>query len=263
MKGRESRLCDCPEYWRKASAGKVAACYAPFAGKSQAKLAKFLKIPRLGDQPESHPRMSDQFLLENFSNAALDPRLTWHCAPKNWRVDDKNHCLRVFPDAATDFWQRTHYGFEVDNGHFLSLPARGDFVLTTKITSHPQHQYDQAGLMVRLSPSCWLKTSVEFEPEGPNRLGAVVTNAQFSDWSTQPLSQEIRAVWLRVRAEGCDYLVESSFDGERWEQIRMAHLHERAAATSVACGLYACSPKGAGYEAEFSFLHFAPGRLGA
>jgi regulation of enolase protein 1 (concanavalin A-like superfamily) len=170
-------------------------------------------------------------------------------------------CLRLNPGAATDFWQRTHYGFEVDNGHFLFLEAAGDFVLTTKVTSNPLHQYDQAGLMVRLSPACWLKTSVEFEPDGSSRLGAVVTNGQYSDWSTQPIAAEVRTVWFRVRAEDNDYIVESSFNGQDWEQIRMARLLDRPAVKSVSCGLYACSPKAAGYEAEFSFLRFEPGRL--
>ena len=34
-----------------------------------------------------------------------------------------------------------------------------------------------------------------------------------------------------------------------------------AGADAVACGLYACSPKEAGFEAEFSFLSFIPGRI--
>ncbi len=205
--------------------------------------------------------MSDRSLLEEFTQPSLNPRLRWHCAPADWRVDQSAGCLRVKPDASTDFWQRTHYGFEVDNGHFLHLQATEDFVLTTKVTSHPVHQYDQAGLMVRLSPSCWLKTSVEFEPEGFNRLGAVVTNAQYSDWSTQPLAKDVRTIWLRVRAEASDCIVESSLNGQQWEQLRMARLFERESARSVSCGLYACSPKGAGYEATFSFLQFEPGRV--
>ena len=34
----------------------------------------------------------------------------------------------------------------------------------------------------------------------------------------------------------------------------MAPLLERGAGSTVACGIYACSPKGAGYRAEFAFL---------
>jgi uncharacterized protein len=206
-------------------------------------------------------QMEDAPLFLDFSTPELDNRLSWFCPPARWAVDPAQRCLRVHTDANTDFWQRTHYGFEADNGHFLQLTAHGDFVLTTKVTSRGLHQYDQAGLMVRLSPSCWLKTSVEFEHEGPNRLGAVVTNAQLSDWSTQSLDPAITTVWLRVRAEAEDCIVESSLDGTRWEQLRMARLHDRRSVATVQCGLYACSPKQAGYAAEFSFLRFEPGRM--
>jgi len=207
--------------------------------------------------------MSDQPLFEDFSGASLDARLGWHAEPSHWHADVRAKRLRIKPDAGTDFWQRTHYGFEVDNGHFLHLRASGDFVLTTQVTSHPVHRYDQAGLMVRLSPACWLKTSVEFEPDGSNRLGAVVTNAGYSDWSTQPLAKEVRTLWFRIRAEADDCIVESSLNGQQWEQLRMAHLLDRPHVQAVSCGLYACSPQGAGYEAEFAFLSFQPGRLPA
>ena len=36
--------------------------------------------------------------------------------------------------------------------------------------------------MVRVSPSCWLKTSVEHEPVGPSRLGAVVVLVFLQNW---------------------------------------------------------------------------------
>jgi regulation of enolase protein 1 (concanavalin A-like superfamily) len=205
--------------------------------------------------------MNDTALYQTFSDTMLDARLQWQGQPAHWQLDAAAQCLRVMPDAHTDFWQRTHYGFQADNGHFLYLQAHDDFVLTTRVTSKPVHQYDQAGLMVRLSDGCWLKTSVEFEPDGDNRLGAVVTNGHYSDWSTQPLPKQVDTVWFRIRAEAEDCIVEASFDGEQWTQIRIAHLAERGAAASVQCGLYACSPKAAGYQAEFAFLSFVPGRL--
>jgi regulation of enolase protein 1 (concanavalin A-like superfamily) len=120
------------------------------------------------------------------------------------------------------------------------------------------HQYDQAGVMVRASPSCWLKSSVEYEPAGPSRLGAVATNHGYSDWSTQSFASGPGEVWLRLRREGDDYIVEASADGKGWEQIRLAHLHEGQV---VACGLYACSPKGAGFAAEFDHLTIDLGRI--
>jgi uncharacterized protein len=59
--------------------------------------------------------------------------------------------------------------------------------------------------MVRLSPDCWLKASVEYQSHGPDSLGAVVTNGGWSDWSIQPVSKDITAIGLRVRREGPDY----------------------------------------------------------
>jgi len=205
--------------------------------------------------------VSDAPLHEDFAGPSLDPRLRWRGEPASWWVDPAAKRLRVLTDPQTDFWQRTHYGFVADNGHFLHLRATGDFVLTTRVTSRFAHQFDQAGLMVRLSPTCWLKTSVEFEPEGANRLGAVVTNGGYSDWSTQPLAKEVDTVWFRVRAEASDVVVDASLDGRAWEQLRMAPLLERDAADGACCGLYACSPKAAGFEAEFALLRFDPGRL--
>lgn len=53
----------------------------------------------------------------------------------------------------------------------------------------------QAGLMVLLSPSCWLKTSVEHGGQGrPSQLGVVATNAGYSDWSTMDVPGHITKV---------------------------------------------------------------------
>lgn len=180
-----------------------------------------------------------------------DTDLHWLNKPPRWECDAATGCLRVWPAGRTDFWQRTHYGFEADNGHALLMEMAGDVVLTTRVTAHPQHRYDQAGLLLRLSPACWIKTSVEFEPDGPNRLGAVVTNAQSSDWSTQPLAKEITSVWFRLRRESRDVIADSSLDGEHWEQLRMARLQEMGEVGPVQIGLYACSPTAAGFMAEF------------
>jgi regulation of enolase protein 1 (concanavalin A-like superfamily) len=204
--------------------------------------------------------MPERYLDEPFTGPGLHPLLRWHCEPSRWSVEAPRRCLRIEPDSGTDFWHRTHYGFQADNGHLLFIQVAGDFVLSTNVRFHPAHQYDQAGLMVRLSPSCWLKASVEHEPIGPSRLGAVVTNHGYSDWSTQGVASGPGEVWLRVRREGDDYLIDASPDGRRWEQIRVTHLHE-GRGRAVLCGLYACSPRGPGFVAEFGHLTIDRGRL--
>jgi uncharacterized protein len=202
--------------------------------------------------------MQEQPLRESFRGEQVDPRLTWRCQPQKWEVDASNGCLRVWCDGETDFWQRTHYGMRADNGHLLYLTSKGNFSLETAVRMTPQNQYDQAGLMIWISPSCWIKVSVEHQLEGDNFLGAVVTNSGYSDWSTQPLDRSITQFYLRLHLDGSDLVAHWSLDGQRWQQLRIAPLLERRCGESVLCGLYACSPKKAGFCAEFEYLQFKP-----
>jgi len=206
------------------------------------------------DSIVERPENTDVILAERFDQPELDPRLHWLNPPPTWAVNPSLPALVVQPAASTDFWQETHYGFRADNGHFLFTQISGDFTTTTKVRFHPVHQYDQAGLMVRVGPLCWIKTSVEYEPDGPARLGAVVTNHGFSDWSVQDFPREAREVSLRIRKEATDFIVEFAPDDQAgWRPMRIAHLNIENGAP-LDCGLYACSPKGDGFRAEFAFL---------
>lgn len=209
-------------------------------------------------------------LDERFNRPTPDPRLRWLAPPSRWSIDPARGVLSLEPDAGTDFWQKTHYGFQADNGHLLAceLPVTLDWTMSTHVRWRPEHQYDQAGLMVRLGPGEWIKTSVEYEPEGASRLGVVVTRGGYSDWSTQDLVDDPGEGVFRIERRGGDYRVEFSrclspapagtVDGPTgpvaaWTQLRVAHLEE-ASGSSLLAGLYACSPKSSGMRAEFTRL---------
>ena len=202
----------------------------------------------------------DAALHVDFRSPTLPDALQWFCEPPRWRIDSGAGRLVVASAAGTDFWQRTHYGFRPDNGHALlmTVPAARDFTLSTRVQFRARHQYDQAGLMLRVSADDWLKTSIEYEPHGACRLGAVVTQRGWSDWSTQDVSNEVRAVSLRIVVRAHDCLVEASLDGSSWSQIRLAHLGALDGAATLECGLYLCSPKEDGFEAAFEHLDYAP-----
>jgi len=211
-----------------------------------------INLPRTA---KVQPPASTQVILdEHFLQPALNPRLCWLNPPPAWEIDPSLPALVVRPGSPTDFWQQTHYGFRADNGHFLFAEVPGDFTITTKVRFQPVHQYDQAGLMIRVGPLCWIKTSVEHEPCGPARLGAVVTNHGFSDWAVQDFPREAHEVCLRIRKEGLDFIIEfAPNEHADWKLMRVLHLPIENAAP-LACGLYACSPKGGGFRAEFAYL---------
>jgi uncharacterized protein len=193
-------------------------------------------------------------LSETFDDGAIHP-LQWLNPPSVWRIDPARSCLIVEPDTETDFWQRTHYGFRSDNGHLLGAEVSGNVIVTARIRSYPAHQYDQAGLMVRFSSDCWLKTSVEFYPDSPSQLGVVVTNSGYSDWSLEdfPYGGEL-SYCLRIRRNGEDFQVEhATNENGPWRLMRVAHLFAEPG-HPVLAGFYACSPKALGYRAEADFL---------
>lgn len=186
----------------------------------------------------------------DFRTETLDARLNWYNAPSQFSIAGGQ--LIVRPDAETDFWQKTYYGFTPDNGHFLYLELSGDFDMDTHAHFSFANAYDQAGLMVRSDTEHWLKTSVEYQLEGPSSLGAVLTDVH-SDWSITDFVGT--HVYFRVRRVGDVLGVYHSMDGQDWRLARMGTL---AMPDLVKAGLYACSPKGAGFEARFDYLQISP-----
>jgi regulation of enolase protein 1 (concanavalin A-like superfamily) len=189
--------------------------------------------------------------MQHLPTSLLQPGFEWHCAPTSWTGDPVTGSLTICTTEKSDFWQRTHYGFRADTGHFLWTAAADDFVMEVEVAMSPLHQYDQAGLMVRLSPDCWLKTSVEHEDSERNRLGCVVTNRGYSDWSSEDVPAKVNEFALRVTRHAADYLVEARLPGGRWTQLRVTHLEEDSGSSAVRCGVYACSPSHPGFTAAF------------
>ena len=189
---------------------------------------------------------------EEFLQPSMPKAFYWMNEPARYRFGAG---LEVFTDAKTDFWQNTHYGFQRDNGHCLLTRLAGDFGLTTCVEFRPQEQYDQCGLMVRVDSENWIKVSTEYENEKSSRLGSVVTNLGFSDWATQDIPSSYREMWYRISKNGCDFLLENSYDGQNWLQLRIAHLHKVSEQFQV--GVYACSPIGKDFWCKFKWLEIS------
>jgi len=187
--------------------------------------------------------------IEHFLQPSLPQDFHWFHEPKRYRL---GHGLEIFTEERTDFWQRTHYGFQRDDGHCLLLKQTGDFSLTTHVEFHPRAQYDQCGLIVRIDSENWIKVSTEYESEHVSRLGSVVTNLGYSDWATQDVKSNHSEMWYRISKRGSDFLLENSYDGQAWIQMRVTHLHRQAESYEI--GVYACSPIGKDYRCCFKAL---------
>jgi len=101
-----------------------------------------------------------------------------------WRNE---HYRRLYPALRRISSGITDIEFPDTTRYGLSAAVSGNFVVTTKVRFFPKHQYDQAGLMIRVDGIHWIKMSVEYELEEPPKLGVVVTNRGYSDWSLAAL----------------------------------------------------------------------------
>lgn len=181
-------------------------------------------------------------------------QLTLMNEPKYYEIRDDS--VIVHSKEETDFWLKTHYGFEVMNGHVFYEEVSTNFQAEVSLHMNPKSIYDQAGLFVMLSEDCWLKTSLEYIPEGPSHLGAVVTNGGYSDWSTQnyPNIQVDQNLSFRIVRKNGDYTIYVKIAqlNHEWEQIRIAHLIEDQGNSPIKIGFYTCSPsKNDGFETQF------------
>ncbi|CSB19632.1 Uncharacterized conserved protein [Vibrio cholerae] len=151
------------------------------------------------------------------------------------------------------------------------IDSKDNFTFTAKVSFAYQQLFDQCGLIIYLDNENWFKASIEYENQSFSRLGSVVTNLGYSDWATTdiPLPKEI---WYRLSRRGPDFLIESSFDGLVFNQMRIFHLHRLGETTIemgkcnpplptqkvVSFGVYACSPSESSFTAKFTEMSLEP-----
>lgn len=171
-------------------------------------------------------------------------RMAWYKQPKQWKADGQK--LVVTADAKTDFWQKTHYGYSTDNGHFYYTEYPGDFEASVKITGTFKDLYDQAGLMIRTDSRNWIKSGVEFVNGGIN-ISAVYTR-EFSDWSVIARKDMPVSIWLKLVRKNDSVELSYSVNGKDFEMQRLGYFPPKVKAM---VGIMAAAPEGNGFTVAF------------
>jgi regulation of enolase protein 1 (concanavalin A-like superfamily) len=174
-------------------------------------------------------------------------RMTWLNAPVSENYAEGT--LSVRARGKTDFWRKTFYGYVTDNGHFMSLPVKGEFKFTARVLGNYASLYDQSGLMVRLDERHWMKCGTEFFDD--RRWASVVFTHDFSDWSTMEDLSQNGAVWWRVERRKDSIEAKCSKDGDRFVTVRQGYF---PAGVGVNVGVMLAAPAGPGFDATFDQL---------
>ena len=189
-------------------------------------------------------------------------KANWINEPENYELTRES--ISITTEPGTDFWQRSYYGFRNDNAPALLTESDDNFTFTAKASFNYNALFDQCGLAIYLDSDNWFKASIEYENNEYSRLGSVVTNLGYSDWATTDVTLPDH-IWYRLHRRGPDFLIESSLDGERFNQMRIFHLHKLGETTEemgkcnppqparhkVNFGVYACSPLNSSFTAKF------------
>lgn len=172
----------------------------------------------------------------------------WHNEPAQWEWDTKEGRLTAVSLPQTDFWRKTRSGFIAENGHFYGVPVHGDFIAQVKVAGQFNADYDQAGLMLWLDATTWLKAGLEFV-EGACYVSTVLTR-DFSDWA---IGRQIEAseLWLRVERDREAIIVSASSEGQAYFPVRECTLTNTP---MLEVGPYLASPTGDGFQACFEGL---------
>ncbi len=174
----------------------------------------------------------------------------WTNPPRQWTADDG---LSLFCDAGTDLWRRTHYGYTFDTAHQFGRQVRGDLRLTVTFSGDYADQYDQAGALLRIDESTWIKAGVEYV-DGHHHLSTVVTRER-SDWSVLPLDAPADQVTIDLERQGDAVTVRYGLGDEAPQHLlRLAYFPPDAPALA---GAMAAAPAGQGFAVRFSDVRLA------
>ena len=177
--------------------------------------------------------------------------MKWIRPPQQHTVTEDRVVMVTEP--FTDLWQRTYYHFRNDNAPVLQLETDEEyFSFVVKADFDTKVRYDQAGVVMYLNSENWLKASMEYENEQIQRLGAVVTNNGYSDWSSTDVDASAKTMWFRLSRRGQDFCVENSADGVTFKQMRICHMFN--APKTVTVGVYACSAENSSFTATFTHM---------
>ena len=176
---------------------------------------------------------------------------TWQQTPPVFQIDDG--ILKVITGEKTDFWRITQYDFIHDNGHFFSKPVDHEFTAQIYVRANFHELYDQAGLMVRVDESRWIKIGAEFS-DGKLMMSTVLTDEK-SDWAVMPAPAVSEGFWVRVTVSAGTVRAQYSIDGIDWPLLRLAPF---PVVDTYLVGPMCCTPKRAGLEVHFSNFSVVP-----
>lgn len=156
------------------------------------------------------------------------------------KVDISENSIIITPIMGKDFWKKTLYGFDFEDGAALLVPWDTETAMEVsfQISSFTE-LYDQAGLFLYKAPGQWIKAGIEFN-DGLHHISVVVTDGH-SDWSLVAVPNwHDEEITIRASIINDAIIIRARTKSFPWRTIRVAQFTDN---TSIQAGPFAISPK--------------------
>jgi len=176
----------------------------------------------------------------------LKKSLRWLNEPDKWK--HKGDDIKVTCPMETDFWRGTLHGFIKDDAPFYWMYAENDFDARLSLKGKFKYLYDQAGLMLRIDESNWIKLGI-CHYRDQLYVSCCFTRGK-SDWSTHRLPKikiDKFHVWAKRKGKVIDCYY--SLDNENWIHIRRGYFSDKP---KIRVGMMCAAPESAGFKVTFS-----------
>ncbi|WP_141500042.1 DUF1349 domain-containing protein [Paenibacillus luteus] len=171
----------------------------------------------------------------------------WSTEPVSYRHEGTGVVVEAV--KGSDYWQKTMYGFEHDNGHALLAPWKEQEAIEISFELKGFTElYDQAGIMLWQSRTSWIKAGIEIN-DGVPHIGAVVTDT-YSDWSLSPVPEWMgELVTIRASRSQDAVILRARTQNHPWRTIRVARFFNEGIQQA---GPFLCAPTRAGLKVAFT-----------
>jgi hypothetical protein len=193
----------------------------------------------------------------------------WHNPPQDWLLQP--NALNITTEPRTDIWQRTYFGFRMDNAPCYFWQQSEAFTMTIRCTFDYREMFDQCGIILYLDGNNWFKAGVEVASPSFSRIFSAATNFGHTDYASIDVNLT-SSMYFRLSRRGADFLVEYSTDGEVFNQLRIFHMHLLGITTAelalkdvvdgnnapIPLGVFASSPLDSSFKCSFTELQIEP-----
>ncbi|PRY23857.1 hypothetical protein CLV78_104350 [Aliiruegeria haliotis] len=173
---------------------------------------------------------------------------TWLNPPERQETSPDRLAFDV--TRGTDFWRQTHYGFTRASGHALLMDVPRLFAAEITFGGAFTGKYEQAGFLLWVDESQWIKFGIEFADGLPN-LAAVVTRGA-SDWSMAP-APDVDRLRIRLTVTPTAAILHAKV-AQGWQILRVADF----TFDTARLGPMACAPETGGLSVVFEDFRIGP-----